>query len=49
MERTLNTLRYKNVREIVNGLLESVMEFCGDQPVADDICIIGVEVNDRAA
>lgn len=49
MEKALNALRYKNVREIVDGLLESVMAFCGDQPVADDICIIGVEVNDRAA
>jgi serine phosphatase RsbU (regulator of sigma subunit) len=50
MGKVLRKLMYKpSCREIVDGLLASVKDFVGEEPVADDICIVAVEVTTRAA
>jgi len=49
VEKSLRRLMYKSAEEIVNGLIEDVIEFADDEPIADDICIIAAEVTTRAA
>jgi len=44
MEKALNGLLHKNCQEIVDGLVSAVKEFAGDEPLHDDICVVGVEV-----
>jgi serine phosphatase RsbU (regulator of sigma subunit) len=48
MERVIQKLMYKPVAEIVDGIIEAIVEFAGEEPVADDICMIAVEVTTRA-
>jgi serine phosphatase RsbU (regulator of sigma subunit) len=39
---------YGSQQDIVDGLLRAVLEFAGDEPMADDVCIVGMEVTTRA-
>jgi|GEM_PF-1671265 len=48
MEKVLRDNMYKGVETIVNSMTEAVMEFCGNEPVHDDICVVGVEVTTAA-
>ncbi|MBN1268816.1 MAG: SpoIIE family protein phosphatase [Kiritimatiellae bacterium] len=49
MESVLRTLMYKDLRYILDGVLNSLMEFVGDEPLADDICMVAVEVTTSTA
>jgi len=44
MEKVLRQNMYKGVETIVNSVTEAVTQFCGNEPVHDDICVVGVEV-----
>ena len=48
MEKVLRGLMYKNAREIVDGMMQAITQFVGDEPVTDDICIIAVEVTTKS-
>lgn len=48
MEKALRGLMYKSAREIVDGLMQAVVQFVGDEPVTDDICIMAVEVTTKS-
>ncbi len=48
MRQIIHENMYKSAREIVDGLMEAVAEFVGDEPIADDICIVSVEVTSKA-
>ena len=47
MEKVLRGLMYKSAREIVDGLMQAVVQFVGDEPVTDDICMMAVEVTTK--
>lgn len=47
MEATLKKLMYKNVKELVDGLLEEVMLFADGQPLEDDLCVIALEITTK--
>ena len=47
MEATLKKLMYKNVKELVDGLLEEVMLFADSQPLEDDLCVIALEITTK--
>jgi len=50
MQQALRKLMYKNTGEkIVDGLLQAVRDFAGEEPIADDICIVAVEVTTESA
>jgi len=38
---------YKNVKELVDGLLEEVMLFADGQPLEDDLCVIALEITTK--
>jgi len=44
MESVIRSVMYKDVHQIVDALYEAAINFIGDEPVADDICIVAVEV-----
>jgi sigma-B regulation protein RsbU (phosphoserine phosphatase) len=48
IEGILNKLIYKGGKAIVDGIMEAVKEFAGDEPVMDDICMVSVEVSEKA-
>ncbi len=48
LEKVLRRLMYKNVRAIIDGIMEAVTEFTGGEPVLDDICLVAVEVTTAA-
>jgi sigma-B regulation protein RsbU (phosphoserine phosphatase) len=48
MEKALKKHMYGSLQDIVDGLLRAVLEFAGDEPMADDVCIVGMEVTTRA-
>jgi len=48
MEKVLRGIMYKSAREIVDGMMQAITQFVGDEPVTDDICIIAVEVTTKA-
>jgi serine phosphatase RsbU (regulator of sigma subunit) len=49
LESVLRTLMYKEMPYIVDGVMDALVEFVGDEPVADDICMVSVEVTTSAA
>lgn len=49
MEKTLQKLMYAPGRLVVEGLMKAVLAFAGDEPIADDICLVAVEVSDKPA
>jgi len=44
LEKTLRGLMHNSLQEIVDGVLAAVVDFTGNEPLQDDICILGVEV-----
>lgn len=48
MEKTLLKLMYQPAKVVVDGLMDAVLAFVGNEPVADDICIVAAEVSDKA-
>ena len=46
-EKTIQTLIYRSAKEIVDGLLAAISEFVEDEPLADDICIVAIEVTTK--
>ena len=49
MEKALQKLMYQPARAVVDGLMDAVLAFVGNEPVGDDICLVAVEVSDKAA
>ncbi|MBU1693131.1 MAG: PP2C family protein-serine/threonine phosphatase [Verrucomicrobia bacterium] len=48
MEKALMKLMYQPGKVVVDGLMDAVLAFVGKEPVADDICIVAVEVSAKA-
>jgi len=48
MEKAIRKCMYGSAREIVDGLMHEVDVFVGEEPMADDVCIIAVEVTTRS-
>ena len=48
LEKVLRTNVYKSSREIVDSLLEAITLFADGQPLADDICLVVVDVRSDA-
>ena len=44
MQKTLEELKYNPTGEIVKGLTNAINQFVGSEALADDICIVSVEV-----
>ncbi len=49
MEQAIRSLMYKSTKEIVDGLMEAITTFVSYEPIADDICIVAVEVTTKTA
>jgi len=49
VEAILNKLVYRGAREMVDAIMKAVTEFVGSETVTDDICMVAVEVTDKAA
>lgn len=47
MGRVLKEAMYGTLEEILDRLLSDIKRFAGDQPLLDDVCIVGVEVTTR--
>jgi len=47
VEKTLKRLMYKDVRTMVDELIAEVIDFADEEPIADDICLVAVEVTTR--
>lgn len=47
MEETIRKCMYKDIRTIVKTLNQSIRQFAGDTPLADDICIVAVGVTSK--
>ncbi|HMP75354.1 MAG TPA: PP2C family protein-serine/threonine phosphatase [Kiritimatiellia bacterium] len=48
MEKFIRTNVYKSSHEILDSLLEAVTHFADGQPLADDICLVAVDVRSDA-
>jgi len=48
MEEILKKLIYRGAHEMVDGLMTAVKEFVGNAPIIDDICLVAVEVTEKA-
>ncbi|MBP7829145.1 MAG: PP2C family protein-serine/threonine phosphatase [Kiritimatiellae bacterium] len=48
MEKVLMKQMYQPARTVVDSLMDAVLAFVGNEPVADDICLVAVEVSDKA-
>lgn len=48
MEKSIRRHMYGTAKDMVDGLVKDVMAFVGDEPMADDVCIIAVEVTTRS-
>lgn len=44
LEKLLRANVYRGSREILDGIMDAITHFVGDQPVADDICLVAVDV-----
>jgi serine phosphatase RsbU (regulator of sigma subunit) len=44
LEKLLRANVYRGSREILDGVMDAITHFVGDQPVADDICLVAVDV-----
>lgn len=49
MEQVIRSLMYKSSKEIVDGLMDAITNFVSYEPIADDICIVAVEVTTKTA
>lgn len=49
MEKIIQRLMYKSAREIVDGLMDGISSFVSYETIADDICIVAVEVTTKPA
>jgi serine phosphatase RsbU (regulator of sigma subunit) len=47
MEKVLQTNIYKTTTEILNALMESITSFVRGEPLADDLCLIAVDVTTK--
>ncbi len=48
LERVIRTNVYRSSREILDAVSEAIAQFAGEQPVADDICLVAVDVRSDA-
>lgn len=48
MEKVLREYMYKSVQTIVDELMRAVLDFVGEAPVHDDICVVAVDVTTSA-
>lgn len=44
LEKIMRAHVYRSSREILDTVVEAITQFVGDQPVADDICLVAVDV-----
>jgi serine phosphatase RsbU (regulator of sigma subunit) len=49
MEEVIHKHIYRGGKTIANAIIEEAHAFAGNQPIADDICIVAVEVTDKVA
>lgn len=47
-EKTLKNNLYKSLEELMDILEQAVKSFVGEEPFADDVCVVGVEVTTKA-
>jgi len=48
MEQVIRQSIYRSGKEILDALMRDISEFTGNLPVADDICLVAVDVTTRA-
>ncbi len=48
MEQVIRRLLYKDIEAITDGIMEELEAFTGREPVADDICLVVLEVTTEA-
>lgn len=48
LEKILRTNVYHNSREIIDAVMDAILHFVGEQPIADDICLVAVDVRTDA-
>ena len=48
MEASLKENMYKSSKDIIDNMIKSLMDFTAGEPVADDICIVAVDVTTKA-
>jgi len=48
IEAILKKLIYRGSRAMVDGVMDALRAFVGSEPVRDDICVVAVEVTDKA-
>ncbi len=48
MEKVLHANIYRTPEEIVQAIMKALSDFAGDEPFADDICLVAVEVTTKA-
>lgn len=44
LEKLLRANVYRSSREILDAVMEAIAHFVGEQPVADDICLVAIDV-----
>ena len=44
----VSTMLFKSAGEIIDAIMKGVKDFVGDEPFSDDICVVAVEVTDKA-
>jgi phosphoserine phosphatase RsbU/P len=49
MEKVIQKLMYRSVKDIVDGLSEAISGFVGYEPISDDICMVAIEVTTKPA
>lgn len=47
MEKVLQNLCANSAQEMIAGMLQAVHDFAGDEPLADDICLVAVNVTTK--
>lgn len=47
MEAVLRNLMYEDIHKMLDGLMQAIKDFAGNEPLADDICMIAAEVTTR--
>ena len=47
MHETLERLLYHSKDEILDGVMKAILDFIGDEPLSDDICLVAIEVTDK--
>lgn len=48
LEKVIRANVYRSSREILDSIMDAITVFCGTQPVADDVCLLAVDVTTTA-